>query len=100
MIKRLHSAGIEVVLDVVFNHSCEGDRFGPSVTFRGIDDRVYYRHERDRPGRYLDVTGCGNTLDTSHPQVIKLVTDSLRYWADGDACRRLSLRPRARAGEK
>ncbi len=81
MVKRLHAAGIEVVLDVVYNHTCEGDRFGPTVAFRGIDDRVYYRHERDRPGRYLDVTGCGNTVDTSHPQVIKLVTDSLRYWA-------------------
>jgi isoamylase len=80
-VKRLHQAGIEVVLDVVYNHSCEGDRFGPTVSFRGIDDRVYYRHERDRPGQYLDVTGCGNTLDTSHPQVLKLVTDSLRYWA-------------------
>jgi isoamylase len=80
-VKRLHRAGIEVVLDVVYNHTCEGDRFGPTVSFRGIDDRVYYRHERDRPGQYLDVTGCGNTLDTSHPQVLKLVMDSLRYWA-------------------
>ncbi len=81
MVKRLHAAGIEVVLDVVYNHTCEGDRFGPTVTLRGIDDRVYYRHEQGRPGRYLDVTGCGNTLDTSQPQVLKLVTDSLRYWA-------------------
>jgi glycogen operon protein len=81
MVKRLHAAGIEVILDVVYNHTCEGDCFGPTVIFRGIDDRVYYRHERERPGRYLDVTGCGNTLDTSQPQVLKLVTDSLRYWA-------------------
>ncbi len=81
MVKRLHAAGIEVVLDVVYNHTCEGDRFGPTVTFRGIDNRVYYRLDRDRPDRYLDFTGCGNTLDTSHPQVLKLVTDSLRYWA-------------------
>jgi isoamylase len=81
MVKRLHAAGIEVILDVVYNHTCEGDRFGPTVGFRGIDDRIYYRHEQGRPGRYLDVTGCGNTLDTSQPQVLKLVTDSLRYWA-------------------
>jgi glycogen operon protein len=81
MVKRLHVAGIEVVLDVVYNHTCEGDRFGPTVGFRGIDDAEYYRHERDRPDAYLDVTGCGNTVDTSHPQVLKLVTDSLRFWA-------------------
>jgi isoamylase len=81
MVKRLHAAGIEVILDVVYNHTCEGDRFGPTVNFRGIDDRVYYRHEPEHPGQYLDVTGCGNTVDTSHPQVLKLVTDSLRYWA-------------------
>jgi isoamylase len=81
MVKRLHAAGIEVVLDVVYNHTCEGDRFGPTASLRGIDDRVYYRHDPERPDRYLDVTGCGNTLDTSHPQVLKLVTDSLRYWA-------------------
>jgi glycogen operon protein len=81
MVRRLHAAGIEVVLDVVYNHTCEGDRFGPTVSFRGIDDRAYYRHDRERPSEYLDVTGCGNTVDTSHPQVLKLVTDSLRYWA-------------------
>ena len=81
MVKRLHAAGIEVILDVVYNHTCEGDRFGPTVSLRGIDDRVYYRRERARPAEYLNVTGCGNTLDTSHPQVLKLVTDSLRYWA-------------------
>ena len=81
MVKRLHAAGIEVILDVVYNHTCEGDRFGPTACLRGIDDRIYYRHEQGRPGRYLDVTGCGNTLDTSQPQVLKLVTDSLRYWA-------------------
>ena len=81
MVKRLHAAGIEVILDVVYNHSCEGDRFGPTVSLRGIDDRVYYRRERDRPAEYFNVTGCGNTLDTSHPQVLKLVTDSLRYWS-------------------
>jgi isoamylase len=81
MVKRLHGAGIEVILDVVYNHTCEGDRFGPTVSLRGIDDRVYYRHEKERPAEYVNVTGCGNTLDTSEPQVLKLVTDSLRYWA-------------------
>ena len=81
MVRRLHRAGIEVVLDVVYNHTCEGDRLGPTVSFRGIDDGVYYRHEHARPAIYLDVTGCGDTVDTSHPQVLKLVTDSLRYWA-------------------
>jgi glycogen operon protein len=81
MIKRLHAAGIEVVLDVVYNHTCEGDRFGPTVSFRGIDDEVYYRHDPKAPGAYVDTTGCGNTVDVSHPQVLKLLTDSLRYWA-------------------
>jgi isoamylase len=81
MMKRLHAADIEVVLDVVYNHSCEGDEFGPTVSFRGIDNRVYYRLKADDPRRYIDYSGCGNTLNASHPQVIKLITDSLRYWA-------------------
>jgi glycogen operon protein len=81
MVKRLHAAGIEVILDVVYNHTCEGDRAGPTVLFRGIDDRTYYRHKPGSPGAYEDITGCGNTIDTSHPQVIKLIADSLRYWA-------------------
>ena len=81
MIKRLHVAGIEVVLDVVYNHTCEGDRFGPTVSLRGIDDQVYYRHDPKAPDAYVDTTGCGNTVDVSHPQVLKLLTDSLRYWA-------------------
>ena len=84
MVKRLHAAGLEVILDVVYNHTCEGDRFGPTASFRGLDDPVYYRHDRRNPkkvGDYVDTTGCGNTVDVSHPQVLKLVTDSLRYWA-------------------
>jgi glycogen operon protein len=80
MVKRLHAAGIEVVLDVVYNHSCEGDALGPNVSFRGIDNRVYYRLDPADPSKYVDFTGCGNTLDATHPQVLKLVTDSLRYW--------------------
>jgi len=82
MVKRLHAAGIEVVLDVVYNHSCEGDALGPTVSFRGIDNRVYYRVDPSDPGKYVDYTGCGNTLDATHPQVLKLVTDSLRYWVN------------------
>ena len=82
MVKRLHAAGIEVVLDVVYNHSCEGDELGPTVLFRGIDNRVYYRLDQANLADYVDYTGCGNTLDATHPQVLKLVTDSLRYWVE------------------
>jgi isoamylase len=80
MVKRLHAAGLEVILDVVYNHSCEGDRWGPTVSFRGIDDRTYYRRRGDRLAEYADITGCGNSVDTSHPQVLKLIADSLRFW--------------------
>ncbi|MGH7440438.1 MAG: glycogen debranching protein, partial [Polyangiaceae bacterium] len=80
MVKALHAAGIEVILDVVYNHTCEGDAEGPTVSFRGIDNRVYYRLEPSDPREYVDFSGCGNTLDLNHPQVLKLVTDSLRYW--------------------
>ncbi|HEX3344343.1 MAG TPA: glycogen debranching protein GlgX, partial [Polyangiaceae bacterium] len=82
MVKRLHAAGIEVVLDVVYNHSCQGDELGPTVLFRGIDNRVYYRLAEGDLADYVDYTGCGNTLDATHPQVLKLVTDSLRYWVE------------------
>jgi glycogen operon protein len=80
MVKRLHRAGIEVVLDVVYNHTGEGDLLGPTVSLRGLDNRTYYRLRRDDLGRYEDFTGCGNSLDTRHPQTLKLVMDSLRYW--------------------
>jgi isoamylase len=80
MIKRLHRAGIEAILDVVYNHTCEGDELGPTVSMRGIDNRVYYRTKGDDPRRYVDYTGCGNTLNAPHPQVLKLIADSLRYW--------------------
>jgi isoamylase len=82
MVKLLHAAGIEVVLDVVYNHSCEGDALGPTVSLRGIDNRVYYRLAPGDRSKYVDYTGCGNTLDATHPQVLKLVTDSLRYWVE------------------
>ncbi len=78
MVKNLHAAGIEVLLDVVYNHTAEGDRSGPTVSFRGLDDGSYYR--TDAWGRYADVTGCGNTVHVSEPQVLQLVMDSLRYW--------------------
>jgi isoamylase len=80
MVKRLHARGIEVVMDVVYNHSCEGSELGPTLGFRGIDNSVYYRLDPIHPREYVDYSGCGNTLDAAHPQVLKLVTDSLRYW--------------------
>jgi len=78
-VKRLHEADIEVILDVVYNHTGEGDRLGPTLSFRGIDNLSYYRLQEDRR-HYLDVTGCGNTLNLDHPRVLQLVMDSLRYW--------------------
>jgi isoamylase len=79
-VKRLHDAGIEVILDVVYNHSGEGNQLGPTLSFRGIDNVSYYRLEADRRF-YYDVTGTGNTLNLAHPRVLQLVMDSLRYWA-------------------
>jgi glycogen operon protein len=80
MVKRLHDAGIEVVLDVVYNHSGEGNHLGPTLSFRGIDNASYYRLDADRRF-YQDVTGTGNTLNLDHPRVLQLVMESLRYWA-------------------
>ncbi len=80
VVKRLHEADIEVILDVVYNHTGEGNRLGPTLSFRGIDNLSYYRLEEDRR-RYVDLTGCGNTLNLDHPRVLQLVMDSLRYWA-------------------
>jgi glycogen operon protein len=80
MVKRFHQAGIEVVLDVVYNHTGEGDHLGPSVCLRGLDNPTYYRLRGDNRGRYEDFTGCGNSLNMLHPQTLKLVMDSLRYW--------------------
>jgi glycogen operon protein len=78
MVKGLHAAGLEVILDVVYNHTCEQSRIGATLSLRGLDNRVYYR--LDERGRDIDVTGCGNTLDLRHPMVALLVLDSLRYW--------------------
>jgi isoamylase len=80
MVKRLHDAGIEVILDVVYNHTGEGNHLGPTLCFRGIDNASYYRLEGDRRF-YTDYTGTGNTLNLDHPRVLQLVMDSLRYWA-------------------
>ena len=81
MVRTLHAAGIEVILDVVYNHSCEGGPRGPTLSLRGLDNRAYYALRHDDPREYVDVTGCGNTLHTRHPQTLQLVLDSLRYWA-------------------
>ncbi len=80
MVKTLHSAGLEVILDVVYNHTGEGNHLGPTLSFRGIDNASYYRLQEENPRYYQDYTGCGNTLDMQHPQVLRLVMDSLRYW--------------------
>ncbi|WP_405503405.1 glycogen debranching protein GlgX [Streptomyces anulatus] len=79
MVHALHEAGIEVILDVVYNHTAEAGELGPMLSLRGIDNRGYYRL-RDDPRRYADYTGCGNTLHVVQPQVLRLITDSLRYW--------------------
>jgi isoamylase len=80
MVKVLHSAGIEVILDVVYNHTAEGNHLGPTLSFRGIDNASYYRLVADDPRYYQDYTGCGNTLNMRHPRVLQLIMDSLRYW--------------------
>ncbi len=80
MVDAIHDAGIEVILDVVYNHTGEGDAQGPTLSFRGIDNLAYYRTEAGEPARYVNDTGCGNTLNTDHPRVQQLVTDSLVYW--------------------
>jgi isoamylase len=80
MVKTLHSAGIEVILDVVYNHTAEGSELGPTLCFRGIDNGAYYRLSPDDARHYMDYTGCGNTLNMRHPRVLQVLMDSLRYW--------------------
>jgi glycogen operon protein len=80
MVKALHAAGIEVILDVVYNHTSEGNHMGPTLSFKGVDNLTYYRTVTDQPRYYMDYTGTGNTLNVRHPQVLKLIMDSLRYW--------------------
>ena len=80
MVKTLHAAGIEVILDVVYNHTAEGDHRGPTLCFRGIDNNAYYKLVGDQPQYYQDYTGCGNSMNMRHPHVLQLIMDSLRYW--------------------
>lgn len=80
MVKTFHSHGIEVILDVVYNHTAEGNQLGPTLSFRGIDNQSYYRLSPEDPRYYMDFTGCGNTLNMLHPRVLQLIMDSLRYW--------------------
>jgi glycogen operon protein len=82
MVRALHAAGLEVILDVVYNHTAEGDHQGPNLSLRGIDNATYYRLLPDRRSRYEDFTGCGNTLNMQSPQVLQLIMDSLRYWVE------------------
>src|SRR5690349_17904896 len=79
-VRRLHAAGIEVILDVVYNHTAEGSELGPTLSFKGIDNPVYYRLDPRNPRFYVDYTGTGNSLNMMHPQALKLIMDSLRYW--------------------
>lgn len=82
MISRFHDAGLEVILDVVYNHTIEGNELGPTLSFRGIDNASYYRLPNDSKRHYINDTGTGNTLNLSHPRVLQMVTDSLRYWVE------------------
>jgi glycogen operon protein len=80
MVRNLHAAGLEVILDVVYNHTAEGNHLGPTLSMRGIDNQAYYRLATGTPRYYVDYTGCGNTLNMLHPRVLQLIMDSLRYW--------------------
>jgi glycogen operon protein len=80
MVRALHAAGLEVILDVVYNHTAEGNHLGPTFSFRGIDNATYYRLVAEDPRYYMDYTGCGNTLNMRSPRVLQLIMDSLRYW--------------------
>ncbi len=82
MVARFHDAGLEVIIDVVYNHTAEGNELGPTLSFKGIDNASYYRLMPDRKRYYINDTGTGNTLNLSHPVVIQMVTDSLRYWVE------------------
>ena len=82
MVERFHTAGIEVILDVVYNHTAEGDQRGPTLSFRGLDNASYYRLIAGQPRYYVNDTGCGNTLNVSHPYVLRMVLDSLRFWVE------------------
>ena len=80
MVDAIHAAGMEVILDVAYNHTGESNEFGPTLSLRGIDNLSYYRTHPENAGAYINDTGCGNTLNADHPVVQTLVLDSLRYW--------------------
>src|SRR5690606_5383726 len=80
MVKAFHAAGIEVILDVVYNHTAEGNHLGPMLSFKGIDNPAYYRLVPEDPRYYFDTTGTGNSLNMRHPHTLQLIMDSLRYW--------------------
>jgi isoamylase len=80
MVRALHEAGVEVILDVVYNHTAEGNQLGPTLSWKGIDNRSYYHLSPEHPRYYMDFTGCGNTPNTRHPRTLQLIMDSLRYW--------------------
>lgn len=82
MVDRMHENEIEVILDVVYNHTAEGDQSGPTLSFRGLDNASYYRLSRGQPRYYVNDTGCGNTLNIAHPYVLRMVLDSLRFWVE------------------
>ncbi|MCG3139105.1 MAG: Glycogen operon protein GlgX [Phycisphaerae bacterium] len=82
MVKQLHRAGLEVILDVVYNHTGEGNHLGPTICYRGLDNASYYRLAPNQRRYYWDSTGCGNSLDTTHPRVLQLILDNLRYWVE------------------
>ena len=82
MVARVHEAGLEVILDVVYNHTAEGNEHGPTLSFKGIDNASYYRLSPDQPRHYINDTGTGNTVNLSHPRIIQMVMDSLRYWVE------------------
>ena len=82
MVRNLHAAGLEVILDVVYNHTAEGNHLGPTLSFRGVDNAAYYRLAPDLPRHYMDFTGTGNTFNLLHPRTLQLVMDSLRYWVN------------------
>ena len=100
MVKTLHRAGIEVLLDVVYNHTAEGDHLGPSFAFRGIDNASYYRLLSSDRRQYVDYTGCGNSLNMLHPNVLQLIMDSLRYWIVEMHVDGFPLRSRGRASAR
>ncbi len=98
MVKALHKAGIEVILDVVYNHTAEGNHLGPMLSFRGVDNAAYYRLSPEEPRYYVDFTGTGNSLNPAHPSVLRLIMDSLRYWVSRMSRGRLPLRSGRGAG--